>query len=98
MTGVKGLEGAGIELLAAEFQVRPQGEDPSLHPEVGRRGLLIASGRDPQGFVLDHLKFVQMGGRYLGEPHGGSIVQDEAHDGLICGHQDFGHEAPARPS
>ena len=33
-------------------------------------GLLMASGRDPQGFVLDHLKFVQMGGGYLSEPDG----------------------------
>ena len=76
----------------------PQGEDPSLCPEVGRRGLLMASGRYPQGFVLDHLKFVQMGGGYLGEPDGGSIVKDGAHDGLICGHQGFGCEAPARHS
>ena len=75
--------------------MRPQGEDPSLRPEVGRRSLLMASGRDPQGFVLDHLKFVQIGG-CLGEPDGGGIVQDGAHDGLIRGHQGFGREAPAR--
>ena len=29
-------------------------------PSEGRRGYLIASGRDPQGFVLDHIKFVQV--------------------------------------
>ena len=34
MTGVKELEGAGIELLATVFKVRPQREDPSLRPEV----------------------------------------------------------------
>ena len=45
--------------------MRPQGEDPSLQPEVRRRGLLMASSRDPQGFVLDHLKLVQMEGGHL---------------------------------
>ena len=78
--------------------MRPQGEDPSLRPEVGRRGLLMTSGRDPQGFLLDHLKLIQTGGGHLGEPDGSSIVKDVAHDGLICGHQCFGCEAPARPS
>ena len=58
----------------------------------------MASGRDPQGFVLYHLKFVQMGGGYLGEPDWGSIVKDGAHDGRIHGYQGVGCEAPARPS
>ena len=78
--------------------MRPQGEDPSLWPEVGYSHLLMASGRYPLSFVLDHLKFVQMGGGHLGEPDGGSIIKDGAHDGLILGHQVFGREAPARPS
>ena len=69
--------------------MRPQGEEPSLHP---------VSGRDPLGFVLDYLKLFQMGGGHLGDPDGGSIVKDVAHDGLICGHQGFGRKAPARPS
>ena len=37
-----------------------QGEDPSLGSEGGRLGLLMATGRDPQSLVLDHLKFVQV--------------------------------------
>ena len=78
--------------------MRPRGQDPSLRSEVGRRGLLMASGCDPQSFVLDHFKLVQMGVGHLGEPDGGGVVKDGAHDGLICGHQCFGHEAPARPS
>ena len=68
---MQGLEGAGIELLAAEFPVRPQGGDPSLCSEVGRHSLLVASGCDPQGLVLDHLKLVQVGRGYLGGPDGG---------------------------
>ena len=58
----------------------------------------MASGRDPQGFVLDHLKFVQMGGGHLGEPDGGSIVKDGAHNGAIRGHQGFGREAQLDPA
>ena len=76
----------------------PSGGQPQSLPEVGRRGLLMASGRDPQGFVLDHLKLVHMAGGYLCEPDGGSIVQDGAHNGLIHDNQGFGREAPARPS
>ena len=71
---------------------------PPSRPEVGRRGLLIAFGRNPQGFVLDHLEYVQTGGGHLGESDGGSIVKDGAHNGLIGGHQGFGCEAPAQPS
>ena len=52
MTGVQGLEGAGIELLRAQFYVRPQGEYPSLFSEVRCSGLLMASGRDPQKLVV----------------------------------------------
>ena len=37
-----------------------------------------------------------MGWGYLGEPDGGGIVEDGAHDGLVSGHQLFGREAPAR--
>ena len=58
----------------------------------------MASGRDPQGYVLDHLKLVRMGGGHLGEPDGDGMVKDGAHDGLIRGHQSFGREAPAQPS
>ena len=61
MTGVQGLEGGSVELLTTQFHVRSQGEDPSVCSEVGRRGLLMASVRDPQGLVLDHLKLVQVG-------------------------------------
>ena len=50
--------------------MRPQREDPSLRNEVGRRGLLMASGRDPQGLVLDHLKLVQVTRGHLDEPDG----------------------------
>ena len=78
--------------------MRPKGRTPRLRPEVGRRGLLITSSHDPQGFVLDHLKLVQMGGEHLGQPDGGGTVKDGAHDGLICGHQCFGCEATARLS
>ena len=75
--------------------MRPQGEDPSFRPEEGRRSLLMASGHDPQCFILDHLKLVQMGGGHLGEPDGGGIVKDGMHNGLLCGHQCFGCEPPA---
>ena len=75
--------------------MRSQEEDASLCSEVGRRGLLMASGGDPQGFVLDHLKLVQMGGGYFGEQDGGGIIKDGVHDGLICGHQCFSCKAPA---
>ena len=37
--GMHGLEGASIKLLRTEFQVRPQGEDPSLSSNVGHRCL-----------------------------------------------------------
>ena len=39
-----------------------------------------------------------MGRGYLSEPDGGSVVQDEAHDGLVHGQQGFSREASARPS
>ena len=61
MTGVQRLEGASVELLTTQFQVRSQGEDSSLCSEVGCRGLMMASGLDPQFLVLDHLKLVQVG-------------------------------------
>ena len=38
----------------------------------------MTAGWDPQGFVLDHLKFVQMKGKHLAEPGGGTIVEDWA--------------------
>ena len=86
MTGVYGLEGAGIELLRAQFYVRPQGEDPSLGSEVGQRGFLMAVGPDPQSLVSDHLKFVHVCRGHLCGPDGSGIVVDGAHDGLISGH------------
>ena len=53
MTGVHGLEYPGIVLLRTQFKVRPQGEDPSLSSEVGRSGPLMATGRNPQGLILE---------------------------------------------
>ena len=47
----------------------------------------MASGRDPQGLVLYHLKLVQMTRGHLGEPDGGSVVDNGAHNGLVGGHQ-----------
>ena len=90
--------GGRIELLSAQFKVRPQGENPSLCSEVGCRCLLMATGRDPQSLVLDHLKYVQVWWGHLGEPDGKGIFKDGAHDGLISGHQGFGCEAPVWPS
>ena len=98
VTGVQGLEGASVELLTTHFQVRSQWVGPRLCSEVGRRGLLMASGRDPQDLVPNHLKLVQVGWGYLGEPDVGGVVEDGAHDALIYGHQCFGREAQARPS
>ena len=34
----------------------------------------------------------------MGEPDRGGVVQNGAHDGLVCGHQGFSREAPARHS
>ena len=55
----------------------------------------MASGRDSQSLVLDHLKFVQVGRGHFSEPEGGGVVQDGAQDGLLRGHQRFSTEAPA---
>ena len=52
----------------------------------------MATGRDPQSFVLDHLEFVQMGWGHLGEPNGSGIIEDGVHDGPVGGHQSFGRE------
>ena len=60
--------------------MRPQGKDPSLGYEVGHRSLLIATGRNPQSLVLDHLKFVQVCKRHLREPDGSAIIEDGALD------------------
>ena len=57
----------------------------------------MATGRDPQSFVLDHLEFVQMGWGHLGEPDGSGIIEDGVHDGLVGGHQSFQFD-PARLS
>ena len=53
--------------------MRSQGEDPNHGSEVGRHGLLVASNLDPQGLVLDHLKLIQVGRGYLGEPDIGGV-------------------------
>ena len=76
------LEGAGIELLPAQFQVRPLCENLRLNSEVGLHGLLVSAVRDPQGLVLVYLKFVKMGG-HLGEPYGSGMFKDVAPNGLM---------------
>ena len=43
-------------------------EDSSLGSEVEHRVLLVAAGRDSQGILHDHFKYVQMGGGHLCDP------------------------------
>ena len=45
-------------------------EEPKYDSEVGLCGILVAASHDHQGLVLDHLKFVLLGGGHFDEPDG----------------------------
>ena len=89
------MQGARVELLQEQFQVCSQEEIPSVCSEVGHHGLLVAVGHDLQGLVLNHLKFVQVSGRHLGETDRDSGVDDGTHNDLVCQHQSLSQKEPA---
>ena len=51
-----------------------QWKGPNLGSDVGYRGLFVVTGRDPQCLILDHFKFIHMGGAPFCEPYGCGIV------------------------
>ena len=74
-----------------------QWKGPNLGSDVGYRGFFVVAGRDPQCLILNHFKFIHMGGG----PYGLTIWVRHSlgwGDGRTCSHQRLGREAPAWPS